>query len=80
MTTAYILVGIPFEERDLVREHGRAYEQYRFRVPMLWPVDRRAGKALESSAASVPAQAEGQYARPAHRLITTPEESTKRSA
>jgi hypothetical protein len=47
---------------------------------MLWPVDRRAGKALKSSDASVPAQAEGQYARPAHRLITTPEESTKRSA
>jgi hypothetical protein len=66
--------------RQSFRQHGRAYEQYRLRVPMLWPVDRRAAKALESSDASVPEQAEGQYARPAHRLITTPEESTKRSA
>ena len=60
MTTAYILVAIPFEARDLVRQHGRAYEQYRLRVPMLWPADRRAGKALKSSDASVPALAEGQ--------------------
>lgn len=28
-TTAYILLAIQFEERDLVREHGDAYEEYR---------------------------------------------------
>jgi len=40
-TTAYILVAIQLEERDLVRELGRDYEQYRRRVPMLVPFRRR---------------------------------------
>src|SRR5688572_23229896 len=36
-TTAYILLAIQFEERDLVREHGESYEAYRRSVPMLVP-------------------------------------------
>jgi protein-S-isoprenylcysteine O-methyltransferase Ste14 len=36
-TTAYILLAIQFEERDLVTEHGRSYEDYRRKVPMLIP-------------------------------------------
>ena len=40
-TTAYILVAIQFEERDLVREHGDDYERYRRDVPMLVPFARR---------------------------------------
>jgi methanethiol S-methyltransferase len=40
-TTAYILLAIQFEERDLVREHGEAYETYRQKVPMLIPFARR---------------------------------------
>jgi protein-S-isoprenylcysteine O-methyltransferase Ste14 len=36
-TTAYILIAIRFEERDLVHEFGSSYEDYRRRVPMLVP-------------------------------------------
>ncbi len=37
MTTAYILVAIRFEERDLVDAHGETYQRYREEVPMLVP-------------------------------------------
>jgi methanethiol S-methyltransferase len=40
-TTAYILLAIQLEERDLVREHGESYEEYRRSVPMLIPSIRR---------------------------------------
>jgi protein-S-isoprenylcysteine O-methyltransferase Ste14 len=40
MTTAYILIGIRLEERDLVRFHPE-YAEYRRRVPMLIPFAKR---------------------------------------
>ena len=47
MTTAYILVAIQFEERDLVREHPGSYDDYRRRVPMVWPFARRSQPSCE---------------------------------
>ena len=40
VTTAYILVAVQFEERDLVAAHPE-YEEYRRQVPMLIPSLRR---------------------------------------
>jgi protein-S-isoprenylcysteine O-methyltransferase Ste14 len=42
MTTAYILMGIWFEERDLVREHRESYLEYRRTTPALIPLSWRA--------------------------------------
>lgn len=57
-TTAYIVLAIQFEERDLVSEHGAAYENYRRSVPMLLPVGRLEAAGYE------PLSRPG---RPAHR-------------
>jgi protein-S-isoprenylcysteine O-methyltransferase Ste14 len=43
MTTAYILLAIQFEERDLISFHGEGYKVYRSGVSMLvpWPSKRK---------------------------------------
>ena len=55
-TTAYILLAIQFEERDLVREHGDTYEAYRRSVPMLIPFIRRNRSSESAEQISVRAQ------------------------
>src|SRR5205823_404368 len=41
MTTIYVLMGIAFEEHDLVAELGDRYLDYRRRVRALLPIPRR---------------------------------------
>lgn len=41
VTTAYILVAIQLEERDLIEYHGPAYVEYREKVPMVIPFKKR---------------------------------------
>ena len=51
VTTAYILVAIQLEERDLVAAHPE-YADYRKRVPMLVPIGRRRESRTESADAA----------------------------
>ena len=41
-TTAYILIAIQLEERDLTNTYGEAYEDYRRKVSMLIPLPKKA--------------------------------------
>ncbi len=41
VTTAYIVIAIQLEERDILRMHGTAYEEYRKQVSMLLPIPKR---------------------------------------
>ena len=58
-STVYILIGIAFEERDLLRQFGERYRVYRERVGMLvprtpWPRRTAAGARAIGAAGSRP--------------------------
>jgi protein-S-isoprenylcysteine O-methyltransferase Ste14 len=40
VTTAYIMIGIRMEERDLIANHGDDYKSYKQRTGMLFPISR----------------------------------------
>jgi protein-S-isoprenylcysteine O-methyltransferase Ste14 len=52
VTTAYIFVGIWFEERDMVRFHGDAYLRYRREVSMIIPLPAKKGPEADKSRAA----------------------------
>jgi hypothetical protein len=49
--TLYIAVGVRFEERDLRREVGRAYQDYARRVPAVIPRLGEPGRGMARSLA-----------------------------
>jgi uncharacterized membrane protein len=51
LMTSFILIGIYFEERDLVRAHGQAYRDYQSHVPILLPLGQRGSVAPNPLAA-----------------------------
>lgn len=52
MTTGYILVGIWFEERDLIKYIGKQYVDYRETVPALVPIPKRKQRQPDSRPAT----------------------------
>jgi protein-S-isoprenylcysteine O-methyltransferase Ste14 len=54
-TTGFILLAIQFEERDLVRSHGKTYRNYRDQTSMIIPLrlgTRKGGSARNERAES----------------------------
>jgi len=46
--SVYILIAIPFEERNLIEHHGEAYKRYREQVPAMIPTPGRTAKPTDA--------------------------------
>ncbi|HEX6016734.1 MAG TPA: isoprenylcysteine carboxylmethyltransferase family protein [Burkholderiaceae bacterium] len=57
--SAYILIGIAFEERDLLRQFGERYRRYREQVGMLIPRAPRHGSRASAEVTSVRVKEQG---------------------
>jgi len=64
LTTGYILVGVHFEERDLLAEHGERYATYRRDVPMLLPMPTRTARSRAATETKGEAAGIGARGRP----------------
>src|SRR5690606_31962143 len=62
-TTGYILLGVWFEERDLVAQFGDRYRAYRKQVGMLLPLPRRRTRSQRHGSCVARAKPTG------HRLL-----------
>jgi protein-S-isoprenylcysteine O-methyltransferase Ste14 len=61
-TTAYIVLAIQFEEKDLVHFHGEAYRTYRKQVPMILPLNLPSDKSGGVRGNKQPQTADAGYA------------------
>ena len=83
--SAYVVVGVHFEERALLRQWGDAYESYRRRVPALVPTIQSEDARRRGDAATrrhVAGRMRGAFTAPGiraladHSLAATPDGST----
>jgi protein-S-isoprenylcysteine O-methyltransferase Ste14 len=51
--TAFIFIGLHFEERDLIQRFGNVYRQYRAQTPLLLPIPTRQLRQINEAATQI---------------------------